>query len=292
MAVAAAGFQTVRFLLQRQLSQVRLTATGATFARFVYSAPAAAALTAVYLWAQGAALPALNAGFWAYGAVGGAGQVAATICTVMLFGRRNFAVGMTLIKTEVLLTALVGIVLLGEVISAAGLGAILLGLAGVLVLSAPAAAPGRWRLLSPSAGLGLAAGALFGVSAVCYRAASLELGGTDPFLSAGVTLAAVTLMQMIGMAVWMAWREPGEAARVLAAWRSAGWIGLTSMAGSFCWFTAFTLQTAAYVKAVGQVELIFGLIVSVLLLCERITARELIGMALLSLSILALIMLT
>jgi drug/metabolite transporter (DMT)-like permease len=78
--------------------------------------------------------------------------------------------------------------------------------------------------------------------------------------------------------------------RVIGAWRSAGWIGLTSMAGTFCWFTAFTLQNAAYVKAVGQVELIFGILGTVLIFRERISGREWLGMALLSGSILALVL--
>ncbi len=57
------------------------------------------------------------------------------------------------------------------------------------------------------------------------------------------------------------------------------------MIGSFCWFTAFTLQNAAYVNALGQIELIFSLAASALFFRERIAARELAGMALLGLGI-------
>ena len=34
---------------------------------------------------------------------------------------------------------------------------------------------------------------------------------------------------------------------MLGAWRTAMWLGLTGMLGSIFWFTAFTLQNAAYV---------------------------------------------
>jgi drug/metabolite transporter (DMT)-like permease len=44
--------------------------------------------------------------------------------------------------------------------------------------------------------------------------------------------------------------------------------------GSAGWFTAMTLQNAAYVRAVGQVELIFTLIVSRYGFGERPTLRE------------------
>jgi drug/metabolite transporter (DMT)-like permease len=93
------------------------------------------------------------------------------------------------------------------------------------------------------------------------------------------------------MALWLAWRERGQIATVIRAWRVAGLVGVTSMIGSFCWFSAFTLQNAAYVNALGQVELIFSLAASALFFRERITARELAGMALLGLGILVLVVL-
>lgn len=292
-SIAAAAFQTVRFMLQKHLAQVSLSAAGATFARFVYSAPIAAAILTLMVSSGRVDLPDVTASFWGYGAVGGAAQITATVCTVMLFGRRNFAVGMAFIKSEVFFTVLIGLVLLSENISGVGLLAICIGVAGVLVLSGPieAEAQGWRRFLTPSAALGLTAGALFGVSAVCYRGASLEVATDAPLLRALVTLAAVTMMQMVSMWLWLMVREPGEVRRVLSAWRGAGFIGLTSMAGTFCWFTAFTLQNAAYVKAVGQVELIFGILGTVLIFKESISRREYLGIALLAASILTLILL-
>ena len=81
-----------------------------------------------------------------------------------------------------------------------------------------------------------------------------------------------------------------EPTRVWQARRVAVWVGLTSMGGSFCWFWAFTLQNAAYVKALGQIELLLSLLASVLFFKEQITRREIVGMGLLILSILALLL--
>ncbi|GAA6179347.1 DMT family transporter [Shimia sp. NS0008-38b] len=292
-SIAAAAFQTVRFMLQKHLAKVSLSAAGATFARFVYSAPIAGAILLTFVMSGQLQVPVLPSAFWVYGIVGGTAQITATVCTVMLFGRRNFAVGMAFIKTEVLLTVLVGLLVLGESVSGSGLIAILLGVAGVLILSGPIEANqvGWRRFLTPSAALGLAAGALFGVSAVCYRGASLQVDVAAPMARALITLAAVTAMQMVGMWVWLKLREPGEVGRVMSAWRSAGFIGLTSMAGTFCWFTAFTLQNAAYVKTVGQIELVFGILGTVLIFKETISRREYFGMSLLAVSILGLILL-
>jgi drug/metabolite transporter (DMT)-like permease len=109
-------------------------------------------------------------------------------------------------------------------------------------------------------------------------------------LRAGITLSAVVTLQTLFMLVWLAWRVKGEITRVWRARRVAVWVGLTSMGGSFCWFWAFTLQNAAYVKALGQIELVLSLLASVLFFKEKISAREIIGMGLLGLSILALVL--
>lgn len=290
--VLAAAFQTVRFMLQKQLSMGALSTAGATFARFVYSAPLVLLLVAVYLTARDLTLPAFNGLFWTYALAGGLAQILATICVVALFRQRNFAVGITFKKTEVVQTALVGLLILGEGVTALAFAAILLGLIGVLFLSGTPGLTGNWRarILTRAAGLGLLSGVLFAISGVTYRGASLELASDDPFLRAMVTLGAVTASQTIAMSLWLRWREPGQISAVIAARSRAVWIGLTSMAGSLCWFTAFTLQNAAYVNAVGQVELIFSLAASVLFFNERFTRREAAGIALLSASVLSLVL--
>ena len=289
LSVAAAAFQTLRFVLQKRLSMGALSAGGATFARFVYAAPLAAALVALLV--GGGPVPGLGAAFWPYALSGGLAQIGGTWCVVALFARRNFAVGIAFKKSEVVQTALVGFVVLGDRISAGAVAAILAGLAGVLALSELPAAPGGRlrRMANPAAGLGVLSGALFAVSAVCYRGATLEVASDDALMRAAVTLAAVTLAQTVAMAAWLAWREPGQLSRVAGAWRGAVWIGLAGLAGSLCWFTAFTLQAAALVFAVGQVEVIFSLVASARLFGERITAREVGGIALLTASIVTLV---
>jgi drug/metabolite transporter (DMT)-like permease len=290
--LAAASFQTARFMLQKMLAVGGLSATGATFARFFYSAPLIALLLGIALAARGESLPDLPPAFWAFGAAGGLAQILATVFVVLTFRDRNFAVGITLKKTEVMQTVLVSLILLGEGVSIAAFACMLGGLWGVLLLSDPRGGTGSlWRrVANRAAAFGLASGVFFAVSGVCYRGASLTLDVEQPLMRAGVTLAAVTLMQMAGMAAWLRWREPGEIGRVAAAWRKAGLVGLSSMAGSFCWFTAFTLQNVAYVNALGQVELILSLLVSVLVFRERVSGRELAGIAVLGLSIVALIL--
>ncbi|NDV00430.1 EamA family transporter [Pseudoroseicyclus tamaricis] len=291
ITLAAAGFQALRFATQKHLKTAGFSSAGATFARFVYSAPLVPALMLGWAAWSGQAVPALPAAFWPYALAGGLAQILATLCTVTLFSMRNFAVGMTLKKTEVLMSVLVGWVVLGEGVSLAGFAAMLVGFGGVLLLTdTPALGAGWRRLVHPAAGLGLLSGLLFGLAGVGYRGASLSLPGGDAVLRALVTLMCVTAAQAIGLGLWMAWRQRAELAKVARGWRVGVVTGLTSLAGSFCWFTAFTLQRVGYVNAVGQVELIFSLALSALWFGERISRREWQGLLLLTGSITALVL--
>ncbi|MGR3321442.1 MAG: EamA family transporter [Pseudooceanicola sp.] len=286
-------FQTARFMLQKTLSAAALSASGATFARFVYSAPLTLVAAPLVLAARGLDWPAMSWTFWAYAWIGGLTQILATVFVLLIFRSRHFAVGITLKKTEVLLTAFVSLIVLGEGVSLLGLAAIIVGLVGVLTLTDLPEGQGRWwrRLGDRAALLGLGSGLLFAISGVCYRGATLQIAVDDAFVRALVTLMAVGLSQMIGMGAWLHVREPGQVGRVMAAWRSAGLIGLASLGGSLCWFTAFTLQNATYVYAVGQSEVIVSLLAGFFFFGERITAREGTGIALVSLSVLSLIFL-
>ena len=114
VSIAAAIFQTGRFMLQKHLATATLSAAGATFSRFFYSAPFILGLLAIYLIASGKPMPALVPGFWVYGIFGATAQIAATVCVVLLFKQRNFAVGITFKKTEVIQTVLMGWIVLGE----------------------------------------------------------------------------------------------------------------------------------------------------------------------------------
>ncbi|MEC8582077.1 MAG: DMT family transporter [Pseudomonadota bacterium] len=291
-AIAAALFQTIRFMLQKVLSTGTLSTAGATIARFAYAMPAALVLISGYLFYTGQSVPALGGVFWPYALAGAIGQIMATLCVVALFRQRNFAVGITFKKTEVIQTALAGWVVLSEPLSGYGWLAILIGLVGVLILSDTPNTNGsfRERFLTRAVALGLLSGAFFAMAAIGYRGATLQVASDDPIIRAGVSLVLVTLSQTVMMGLWMRFKQPGELTRVWQARRTAVWVGITSMAGSFGWFVAFTLQTAAYVQAVGQIELIFSIMASTLFFKEKITAKEIAGIAVLTLSILMLIL--
>ena len=295
---AAAFFQNLRFMLQKVLKDSTLSAGGATFARFLYGAPLAAMLLVVLLWSKGHHIPAISLEFLAFACVGGLAQIIATGCVVALFSERNFAIGIGFKKTETVQTAILSLLILGEPVSVYGIFAILIGLVGVMLMAE--APSGRLTLSSlmskrsifnRATGYGLAAGALFGVSAIGYRGATLSLGEGDALFRAALTLALVTAFQTVVMAVYLRLQQPGQIKRVIASWRVSGLVGITSVLGSLCWFVAFTLHNAAYVKALGQVELVFTFAGSYLVFGERSTLREIAGIVLVLVSVLFIVLL-
>ena len=119
---------------------------------------------------------------------------------------------------------------------------------------------------------------------------SLSLGGEGFLMQAGFTLVSVLTFQTVVMAAAMAWRMPAELRESLAAWRTCVWVGASGAFASVGWFTAMTLQHAALVRAVGQVELLFTLASSAIFFRERILPRELLGIGLVTAGILVLVL--
>ena len=292
ITIAAAFLQNLRSVFQKQLKGA-LSTGGATFSRFVFALPLALIYAQILWLGHEGARPEPGFAFLAYCVLGGVAQIVATGLLVALFSHRNFAVGTAYSKTETVQTAIIGIVLLGETVSGGALAGILVSLAGVLSISAAQTGFNRGMvrdLWGRPALMGLASGATFGVAAVSYRAAALSLGGDGFLTQAGLTLAVVLTFQTLAMALWLRIREPGQVTATIRAWRVAVPAGVSGWAASVCWFTAMTIQNAAYVRAVGQVELVFTFLSGWVLFRERIRPAEMLGVVLICAGILVLVL--
>ena len=295
ITIAAAFLQNVRSALQKHL-RGELSTLGATLVRFSYGVPFALLYLAFLHWGADQPLPRLNPTFALFAGLGGIGQIVGTALLLQSFAYRNFAVGTTYSKTETLQTAIFGIVVLGDPLGLAVALAILVSLMGVLLLAAGGSTGGTGAILkswaSRPALLGIGSGAGFALSAVCYRAASLSLGGPGFLMQAAFTLACVIVLQTLVMAVYLRVREPGQLRATLRAWRIALWVGLAGMTASAGWFTAMTIQNAAHVRALGQIELVFTFIAAHFFFHERSTRLEIAGILLVAGGLLILLLAT
>jgi drug/metabolite transporter (DMT)-like permease len=184
-------------------------------------------------------------------------------------------------KTEALQTALLSVLVLGEVVSGLGWIAIAVSAIGILVLTV-SPTPGAGIATAGSlegAAYGLGAGALFGLSAVFIRMAATSLAEVDVLSRSLLVLALTTALQLAMLGAYLAATDRKGFATFARKWRPSLAIGTASVASSIGWFTAMTLQNPAYVQALGQVELIFSVMVSRAAFREVPAGREMLGMA-------------
>ena len=277
----AALAQTVRNSAQRSLTQ-ELGTLSATLVRFLFGLPFAA----LWLWLlytvpeNKPAIPHMSGAYFAWVALGAFFQVAATAALLLAMKERNFAVAVSLSKTEVLQIALFGVVFLHEL--PPGWGWIAMGLAtlGVFLLSLPP----RGQLLSASAWFsksaiyGLICGACFAFATIGYRGAAVEMNFSSPWISGAWGVLVAQSMQTLGLGAWVHFKTERGLKPLFKAWRISVLAGSMGAAASVAWFTAYSLQAAAPVRTLGMVEVVFSYVVSRKVFSESFSNTERVGM--------------
>ncbi|MEX2294663.1 MAG: hypothetical protein WD691_12815 [Acidimicrobiales bacterium] len=262
ITLAAATFQVLRTSRQHGLRD-QLSTVGAGFVRYFYGAPLALALSATWFGLGGRDLPHVPPRFWLIITTAGLAQIGGTIALLQAFKGRDFALGTVYAKTEVIQVAIVSALALGESLRALGWASAAVCMVGVAWL----AGHGDLRRVlrragDPAALLGIAAGGLFGAAAVGIRGASNALGDAPAFDRALLTLTVMLTIQTIVNGAYLGWRDRPELRRTVTAWRAALPVGVLSLAGSTGWAVAVTLENAAKVRTLGQVELLLAFVIA------------------------------
>ena len=289
ITLVAATTQTLRSAGQKQMKSV-MGDFGASYIRFSYALPFACVWLYAVMSATGQAIPKTTSDFWLWVSIGGMTQVIFTVLLITLFNHRNFAAGTAFSKTEILQAAIFEAIIIGEFVSFQVGLAIAIGVFAILMLSfhkAKIGMGGIWSAVtSYQTLLGLAAGAFLGLSTVSFRAATDALATGDVLVRASMSAATSTLLQTLVMGIAMMFVARHELIASFRHWRKAWPVGLFGAITTACWFTAFSMQNVASVRAIGQVELLITLGVSALFFKEKISRIELLAVLLLGASIL------
>jgi drug/metabolite transporter (DMT)-like permease len=275
--IFAATAQTGRNAMQRELTAA-LGAVGATHVRFLFGTPFAILFLIAVLAANHAALPHTGANFWLWIGAGALTQILGTALMLRTMEQRSFVVATAYIKTEPVFVALFGLMFLADPITLPMLAAILIATAGVIVISFSARAD--YADLH-TALLGLGSGLAFAIAAIGFRGAILSLAMPGYVVPATFTLAVGLIIQTIALSLWLAIRSPKTLVAMMRLWRpslSAGFLG--ALASEF-WFLAFALTSAANVRTLGLVDVVFAQAVSRFLFKHHTTPREYAGIAIL-----------
>ncbi len=281
--LVAAGAQVLRNVMQKNLTQT-LGTIGATHVRFLFGLPFGLLFLLLVMLVSGRPLPLIPGRFWAWVVLGGVAQIAATALMLSAMQLRSFVVATAYAKTEPVQLALFALIFLGDRLTLPTLLAILIATVGVLLMSWPKAgainSPAAQRDNIRSVLFGVVSGAMFALSVVGFRGAILSLASASFVVNATLTLAVGQLIQTGLLSSYLVLRSPATLSEIFKAWRPSIFAGFMGAFGSQMWFLAFALETAARVRTLALVEILFAQALSRKLFAQDNSWRELAGIVL------------
>ncbi|MCZ8019680.1 DMT family transporter [Novosphingobium sp.] len=277
MTLAAASAQVFRNGAQAGLTKT-IGMLGATQVRFVFGLPFALLFLAGGLAITDQPLPGLTTPALGWAALGAVCQILGTALMLLVMHQRAFGVAYAYIKTEPVLVAVLGVILLGDHLSPLAWAAVGVVTAGVLVASVK---PGEYRNLLKERRMiaaGVGAGGLFGLSAIAFRGGIGALEGGD-FLIRALTVLAISLTIQAGLlGLWLVARDRAAFTGSLKVWRTSLGAGFLGAFASACWFTAFALTPAANVRTLGLIEMPLAALLAGRLTGKAASRHEVIGL--------------
>ncbi|MCC2103685.1 MAG: DMT family transporter, partial [Hyphomicrobiales bacterium] len=252
---------------------------GATFVRFLFGLPFALLFLALVSAASGVAPPTPGPTSLLWTGFGGVSQILATGLMLAAMREKSFVVAIAYTKTEPVQVALFGLLFLGDRVTGGMAAAIAVATLGVMLMSWPKrsadAAPTSWR----AAVFGLVSAAMFAFSAIGYRAGILALGAPNFVLGASTILALALAIQSALIVAGLAIFDRALLAGIFRAWRPSLLAGFMGALASQFWFLAFAIDTAARVRTLALIEMIFAQVVTKKIFQQKTSAREIAGMA-------------
>lgn len=275
----AAFSQSWRNAFQSKLAGT-MSVAGVTLARFIWAGPIALLyLYALYQW-QPVSAPNFSGEFVFYIVAAAIMQILATGLMVMLFKLENYAIGAGLAKCEAPVSAVLSVLFFGTALTVTGWIGVLIGTLGVLIMSSASG----WRSLSLRVFLlGMACSTAFALTSLWVREASLSIGLPFPHSAAWVLFLVITLQTLI-ICTYLFFKERDTLRQILKKSRLVVMTSLASVVGSLGWFSAMSLQAVPYVKTLGQIEVVFMVLISYFWLGQSIARKDILALILLSIA--------
>lgn len=294
-AIFGAACQTARSAFQKNMIS-RLGDYGAAYIRFCYALPFTSLVWVFWLSFSGHSIPILSSYSLFLLCLGSIFQVLFTYVLMQVFAHKSFAAGIAFSKTEVILIAFLEVVILNVIFSLPLILGILLGVLSVLFLSFAKKAETILEtfkqlfnsMLKIGTLIGLLSGLLLAASVVFFRMAIISVDA--PLLDKSIYISFIAIVfQTILVGFYLFFFKKEQFFSVFKHWKPSLPAGICGTGATFGWFLAFGLATAAEVRAVGQIELIFSILISIMIFKEKIKRTETIGIILLGISILIII---
>lgn len=273
--VMAAFMQAWRNAFQKQLS-LTVDVYGVTLARFIFGLPFAIVyIFILYLQQPLSTHVEFTSRYWLYVIIAGMSQIAATALMVRLFKQKNYAIGVGLAKSEAILAAMIAVAVLHEKLTVLGWFGVMLGGIAVFLLSN---GKQKQAISLQTLTIGIGSGLCFAITSLLVREASLELTNLPYLHRAAWVLLSIIGFQCLSMLLFLI---VFSRKTLLAMWqkiRLTFKVSVCSFLASLGWFTAMSMQSVAIVKTLGQIEILFSLLISVYFFKEKLAKKEHIGL--------------
>jgi drug/metabolite transporter (DMT)-like permease len=276
--VVASGGQVLRNAMQKELTAT-LGTVGATHVRFLFGLPFSVLFLALVLGATRLPLPQLNGAMIAWTAAASLAQIAATALLLAAMQARSFVVTTAYAKTEPVQVAIFGLAFLGDRVTPGQTLAIVVATAGVLIMSWPKSNSAEAFSWKPAA-LGIASGALFAIAAIGYRGGILALAAPNFVLGATTTLVLGLAIQVAVLTTYLLLADRPVLMAIFRAWRPSLFAGFMGAFASQMWYLAFALETAAKVRTLALIEILFAQVLSRNLFKQSLASRDAAGIGL------------
>lgn len=275
--LSAVVLQTFRNTLQSQLS-ANVSTAGVTLARFLFAPPIALIYLMLLYGVSEQIIPEFTHKFVLLVLVASVMQICATSLMVMLFKQKNFAVGAGLAKSEALVAGVLGTLFFGSQLSLFGWLGILIGGAAVFVLSGGGR---KGELKLKTLFIGLACGSCFALTSLFVREASHLLDVPFPHSAAWVLLWVLCIQTTL-LVSYIAVKDKSTFLALKNNAKMTLATSATSCLGSICWFSAMALHHVAYVKTLGQIEVLLTILIATFWLKNKVKKHEIIGLLLIA----------
>ena len=278
VTIIAAFFQNLRSSFQKKINK-NVSTIASTYVRFSFALPFALVLFFIYFRDISVINEILSQpGFLINVTLASIFQVIFTFVLLYLFKFSNFVVGTSLSKTEVVQVAIFEYLILNEKLSKLGISGIIISTLGVIILSIKDLKYFLHNLFSKTTLIGLISGLFLALSIVYFRSAALSLENFNSnFEKVISTLLFGLLIPTIILTIYLLIFEKKEFKKLYNDKYDCMLIGIGGFFASLSWFYAFTLIQASFVRAVGQIELLFSYFSSKYLFKEKIKLTEILG---------------
>ena len=291
VAISGAFFQNLRSTLQKKLNQ-KVSTIASTYVRFAFALPFGTILFFLYFQDLNVIPEILSQKKFIFNVLlGSIFQIIFTFVLLYLFRFANFVVGTSLSKTEVIQVAIFEYLIIGDKLNKFGITGIIVSTIGVIILSIKDLSLFLKNLFSKITLIGLSAGLFLGLSVVYFRAAALTLENfSNNFEKAIATLFFGLVIQTTLVTIYLIIFEKSQFKKLYENKYECLIAGFAGFLATLSWFYAFTLIQSSFVRAVGQIELLFSYVSSKYMFKEKVKITEILGIIIFVVGVLILLL--